>query len=278
LENITFTSTSVANDGTLVEWVWDFGDASPLLTATNGNPVQHIYNAPGTYNAKLTVKTNKGCVSAPSATVSVVVNTKPVADFQLPANVCLPVGQAVFTNQTTISDGTLPAMGYVWNFGDASPTTTTINGTHNYSAVGPFNVQLIATSNNGCKDTAVKAFNNIRPRPTAGFTNNTEVCLSDSLQMSDASNGNGGTITEYHWDFGDGTTSLLQNPKKRWATPGNQTIKHWIVTNQGCTSDTLTKTIYVNRLPSPAFNFSAPQCIDKNITFTDVSVANDGVI
>jgi gliding motility-associated-like protein len=274
---VTFTSTSVANDGNLTEWIWNFGDGSLPQTLPNGNPLNHVYATAGTYQVKLVVKTNKGCISD-TTTIPVVVNVKPAAGFTFPANICLPAGATQFTNTTSISDGTLAQMGYVWNFGDATPTSTLVNPLHNYGAVGPFTVQMVATSNNGCRDTSTQSVNTIRPQPTAGFTNNAEVCLSDSLQFTDASNGNGGNITGYNWDFGDGTTSIQANPKKQWTTPGTKTIKHWIVTDQGCNSDTLTKTIFVNRLPTPAFTFSAPQCEGKNIRFTDASIANDGTI
>lgn len=278
-DNITFTSTSVPNDGLLDQWTWDFGDGSPTQ---GGSTAQHSYATGGTYNVKLTVRTDKGCVSAP-VTVSVTVNVRAATNFTLPANVCLPAGLAQFTNTTTISDGTLPSVTYAWNFGDpgsgANNTATTINGSHNYSAVGPFNVQLISTSSNSCKDTSTKVFNNIRPRPTAGFNSNPEVCLSDSLQFTSTSTGNGGTIDQYNWDFGDGSPVVNgAAPKKRWATSGTKTIRHWIHTDQGCYSDTITRTIYVNNLPTSDFTISSPRCQGQNITFTDASTPNDGVI
>ncbi len=277
-DSITFTSTSIPNNGNIVEWIWDWNDASPVQVVTNGTPLKHLFATAGTYNVKLSVKTDKGCTSTQVVNM-VIANSKPVPNFTLPANVCLPVGATTFTNTTTIADGTLAQTTYVWNFGDASPFSTTLNGVHNYIAVGPFNVKLQATSNKGCIDTITKVFNNIRPRPTASFTNNAEVCVSDSLQFTSTSVGNGGTIVEYGWDFGDGTTSTLANPKKKWATGGLKTVIHWIKTDQGCYSDTARKTtIYVNQLPTPDFNFSNPQCENKNITFTSSAVPNDGNI
>jgi gliding motility-associated-like protein len=277
-DSITFTSTSVPNNGSIVEWTWDWNDASPVQVVTNSNPLKHLFATAGNYNVKLTVKTDKGCISTQISNL-VIANSKPVPNFDLPANVCLPIGATTFNNTTTIVDGTLAQTTYVWNFGDATPTTTTTNGIHTYSAVGPFNVKLQAASSKGCIDTITKVFNNIRPRPTASFTNNTEVCVSDSLQFTSTSIGNGGNVVEYGWDFGDGTTSTLANPKKKWVTGGFKTVTHFIKTDQGCYSDTARKTtIYVNQLPTSDFNFSTPQCENKNITFTSTAVPNDGNI
>ncbi len=275
---ITFTNTSIANNGNIVEWTWDFADGTPIQIVTNGNPIVHTFATANTFNVSLKVKTDKGCTST-IVIIPVTVKPKPVANFDLPINVCLPVGASLFTNTTTISDGTLPLTTYVWNFGDATPTTTTLNGVHNYSAVGPFNVKLQATSSNGCIHDTTKIFNNIRPRPTASFTNAPEVCVNSSITFTSTSTGNGGSIIENYWDNGSGTfvlgTTILSNT---FATNGIKTIRHFIKTDQGCISDTMTKTIYVNALPLPNFTFSTPQCVDKNVTFTNTSITVDGVI
>ena len=276
-DSITFTSTSVPNNGVLVEYTWDWADGSALQIVNSNAPIKHLFATANTYQVKLTVKSDKDCVST-ATTNLVVVHPKPVTNFTLPANVCLPVGAATFTNTTTIANATLPQVTYTWNFGDGSPTTTTLNGVHNYTAVGPFTVKLEATSNQGCKHDTSKIFDNIRPRPTAGITGNPEVCLSDSIQLTSTSVGNGGTIVTYNWDFGDGTTSTLPNPKKRWATSGPKTVRHWITTDQGCMSDTATKPVIVNALPIANFTASTPQCENKNITFTNISTSADGII
>lgn len=49
---VTFTDTSTDNDGTIVQWIWNFGDGTS--SATN-SPV-HTYAANGTYTVTLTVR------------------------------------------------------------------------------------------------------------------------------------------------------------------------------------------------------------------------------
>lgn len=56
-ENINFTSKgSYDEDGTITEYLWDFGDGN---TTKEANPV-HKYSKEGIYTVKLTVKDNKG--------------------------------------------------------------------------------------------------------------------------------------------------------------------------------------------------------------------------
>jgi Zn-dependent metalloprotease len=68
-----FTDTSTDPDGTIVSWLWDFGDGN---TSTVQNP-SHTYAAAGTYNVTLTVTDND------SATDSV---TKPVTVTEPPTD------------------------------------------------------------------------------------------------------------------------------------------------------------------------------------------------
>ncbi|MBK8140517.1 MAG: PKD domain-containing protein [Chitinophagaceae bacterium] len=46
-KTVTFTQSSTTPEGILTTWEWDFGDGTPLLTISNGNPVTHIYSAWG---------------------------------------------------------------------------------------------------------------------------------------------------------------------------------------------------------------------------------------
>jgi len=60
-QEITFSgSGSADSDGTIAEYTWDFGDGS---SGSSAGPV-HTYSAAGTYTVKLTVKDDKGAVSA----------------------------------------------------------------------------------------------------------------------------------------------------------------------------------------------------------------------
>ncbi len=61
---VTFNST--ISSGSISEWRWSWGDGFQL--STTPPPIAHIYSAPGTYNATLTVRNNTangGCISAP---------------------------------------------------------------------------------------------------------------------------------------------------------------------------------------------------------------------
>jgi gliding motility-associated-like protein len=56
-------------------------------------------------------------------------------------------------------------------------------------------------------------------------------------------------IKSYYWDFGDGTVSNLADPPPHSYTAGTYKVSHSIVALDGCTSDTLIKTIRIGDYP-----------------------------
>ena len=252
-QSVTFTSNATSSEGTLTEWHWDFGDGSPILIATNANPVTHIFSADGTYNVKLTVVTSNGCVSVPKI-ISVIVNPLPKPNFSFTAVACLPNANINFTNQSTIVNGTESQFSYLWNFGDPSSgpvnSSTGINPSHSYAAMGPYNVNLQVTSVIGCiKDTTISV-NTIHPQPTASFTTDkTDVCVGGDITFTSTSSPADGTITEWHWDLGDNTTKLVASFTYRYAAAGSYDVSLFILNSFNCKSTVYTKTVSINPYP-----------------------------
>jgi gliding motility-associated-like protein len=268
---ITFTDSSTISVGTIVEWKWYFPGGIVMTNSTNA-PVTQSFPVVGSYTVSLVVKSNSGCKDSTAQTF--VIHPNPVPDFSLPI-VCLPVGAASFTNLSTISDGTQTQFGYQWFFGDGG-TATTAAPTHNYSSTGPFDVKLIVTSVNGCIDSTTKNLTTVYAQPKADFTATTEVCLRDTTVFTDASNGFGSAVVRWRWDFGDGTTDTIQNPRHLYATADTFTVKLFMYTDKGCISDTMTKEVIVHPLPSPDFSTSLPSCETKQVTITNLTNPNVG--
>ncbi len=270
---VTFTDQSDALGSTIVKWYWDFGDGSPQVIATNGNSQAHTYNAASTYTVTLKVEIASGCQST-LFSKQVIISAKPLANFSF-TNACLPSGSTQFTDQSSVSAGNISQ--WSWNFGDGT-TSTQRNPVHNYSSTGPFNVTLTVTTNNGCSDDSVKLMDKVYAQPLAAFSAPAEICNGSTINFTDQSTAANSTITQWSWDFGDGTASTQQNPTKVYANPNTYVVKLTVTSAIGCLSTIATKNIVVNPLPTANFNISAPDCINKNITFTDISVANAGNI
>ncbi len=246
---ITFTSTSVANANNLVAWDWNYGNGI-TETRNNGAPFTRTYTAAQNYSVTLRVTTDSGCISTVT-TKTLTVHPAPNADFDLPTDpVCLPLGRAQFTNKTMVGGTGGTPLTYVWNFGPPGATSTQDNPVYNYSAVGPYTVELIATSARGCKDTTAKIINTIYAQPMANWSANPDaVCLGAAIQFTDQSNPLSNTITGWNWNFDDGTNSTQQNPTKTYTKTGTFGVSMYYRTAIGCNSDTLAKQIIIHPYP-----------------------------
>jgi hypothetical protein len=96
-------------------------------------------------------------------------------------------------------------------------------------------------------------------KPTADFTYSpidpSTQCI---IQFTDASVYNNGDVISWFWDFGDGTTSTIQNPTHQYTNAGDFLVSLTVTNNYGVT-DTFNDTIIVKPLshPAPAVDFIA---------------------
>ena len=280
---ITFNDLSTTQGGgNLANWYWDFGDGT-LDTTTTNTGITHTYTSSGTEIASLVVGTVSGCKSS-SFPLTFQVKPNPLVNFPLPGNICLPYQSAHFADASTIADGSSP-VSWLWDFGEpasgAANQATTATANHLYSSTGPFTVNLQVTSNAGCVGNLSQIVNTVYPQPTASFTYNPENCLNDASHFTSTSNPQGNTITHWFWNFGDGTpvaNGVVPDTSHVYGTVNNYIVKHWIITDKGCLSDTSSQTIVVNALPVPDFSFTAPACQSRLVTFTDHSATASGNI
>lgn len=244
---VTLTDQSQPGAGsTLVSWTWDFGD-NTTVTNNNGNGFTKTYTDAGNYTVSLTVRNDKGC-DANKVFKATNVHPRPEVVFDLPTVVCMPKGEAAFTNRTTVAETT--TLNYQWNFGDNTALSTTISPLHNYAAAGNYTVSLTATSGYGCTKTLSQPLSNFATQPIADFTiAPANICQGSDVTFTDASPPQSGTITSWAWNFGDGTTSAAKNPVKRFAKAGNFTTTLIVSNNAGCGSDAAMQPVLVHIQP-----------------------------
>lgn len=176
-----------------------------------------------------------------------------------------------FTDVSTTTTGSVT--GWQWAFGDntfGSGSTPV----HTYTASGTYNVTLIASTSNGCKDTLVKpviVFN----KPVANFTYPV-ICLYQPVQLSDASTVAGSTISSWHWSLSNGHSSTQQNYVDSFNVQTGNTATLIVTSAQGC-KDTVTKAL--NVLPQPLANYAINSDlanpyyaqIYQSLSFTDLT-------
>ncbi len=191
-----------------------------------------------------------------------------------------------------------PTTNIVWDFKngstytDSSPqiTSTTIVGNQTlyhyqyYKTVTyttPGDTSIVTTVfdpvSGPCGNSDAVEFDfNISSPPVANFGVNSS-CLGDTTLFTDKTNANGNAIKTWLWDFGDNTTSAVQNPKHLYAKPGSYKVTLTVANSNGCGTNTIQQ-VTIDHKPVAAFAVSAPACIGQDITFTDQSASADSKI
>ena len=106
----------------------------------------------------------------------------------------------------------------------------------------------------------------------------TETCAPQLIELVDQSR-SFGTIVEWHWDFGDGTTSNEKNPPPHYyPNPGNYTISSVVLGNNGCWSDTFKQVITIGSIPVADFRMPDTICGASTFQPFDISFVEFGGI
>ena len=254
-----FTDLTAINTGLLSTWDWDFGDGTAHSSDINA---QHIYSDGGNFNVTLTVESDNGCTDA--ITQPVTVYQVPVADFTA-TNSCL--GDInTFTDNSTIPAGVIA--GWVWSFGNGVFSVAAQDTVYLYPSSGNYTVGIQVTSDNGCTDTETGPII-VSDLPVADFSF-TDICLNEASVFIDESTIPSGIITQWDWDFDDGTVfSGAAPPAHGFLNWGGYNIELIVTSGESC-KDTLMQTIGVYPVPVPDFA-ATTECLGTATVFFDFS-------
>jgi len=266
---VQFTDASTDSDGIIASWEWQFGDGA---TSTLENPTHQYDN--GFYDITLTVWDDDGASDTIADTIEVS-NAPPTAAFSyLPAD---PTTQDIvqFTDESTDFDGTV--VSWDWDFGDGA-TSTLKNPTHQFND-GTYIVTLTVTDDDSTTDYHSETVIVLNILPVADFTfSPSNPTTADTVQFTDASTDQDGTIESWNWDFGDGATSTLENPTHQF-DDGTYTVTLTVTDDDGGIDSFFDIVTVANLEPTADFTFTPinPSTADT-VQFTDQSSDPDGTI
>ncbi len=101
-------------------------------------------------------------------------------------------------------------------------------------------------------------------------------CSPLVVQFTDASSG---TPTQWLWDLGNGATSVKQNPSAVYIDSGKYTVTLTVKNASGENTVTKKDFIVVHANPTVLFSVNPTEgCAPLNVSFTDKSVANSGIL
>lgn len=181
--------------------------------------------------------------------------------------------------QSNISD-------YFWEFdlNDGGPNLKIEGpGSNNWSPTlsfpdtGQYQGLLVLNPGLQCNDTALVIVD-VFPAVYADFSFEYDTCVSGPVDFTDLSSSDAGpnTITDWSWSFGDGETSIEQNPSHLYKIPGVLPAALTITDINRCKT-TIVKDI--NYFPVPSYLLIAPSefigCQPASIFFENLSFPID---
>lgn len=252
------TATSlVASGGT--DYLWSPGNVntavytiSPAVTTTYDVLVTNTY----------------GCQASDQVTVNV--HPIPVAAFSDDGPVC-QLNTVSFTDNSNVSAGSITS--WDWDLGN-NVTSSVQNPSLQYNLEGNYTVNLIVTTNAGCRDTITRNLL-IWPNPVASYTN-LDVCDGNPVIFANTSYISDATPLSYQWSLGDSSTSSTTSPSHLYGGWGSYQADLQVTSVNGCTSD-VSRTVNVFALPDAAFS-APPVCEETAFTLSDNSSIPSGAV
>jgi len=233
---------------------WDFGDGQ---TTTSNSP-EHTYDEVGTYEVELVASNDCG-----NDTFSLVLDVYLPIELGFSANPisgCATLG-VQFTNTTLYADS------FLWSFPGGDPLISDDEEPFVfYEQPGLFDVQLIGWNDQYADTLLLSDYIEINGLPTADFSYTRNGSMVTFINSS--VNGN-----SYEWDFGDGNSSVEENPVHDYQADGDYTVVLTAIND--CGSSETSQVISISSLPNANFTAS-PQsgCAPFTVDFTDMSSAN----
>jgi len=199
-------STSPSSETT---WSWDFGDDG--LLEGGSHPI-HVYSHAGTYLVTLDVSNPWGTTRTLE---SVHVFGDPLPGFRVDPETSFSGLPVQLTSQS--AGGTSRAH---WDFGDGAISDET-NPTHIFVAAGDYRVELRAS--NGCREASLARIVHVSaPEPPAARFQSASTAVAGSpFSFEDQSKG---TVTEWSWDFGDGSGASTAETAHTFASAGRYDV------------------------------------------------------
>lgn len=259
------------NPSAIANFYWDFGNGDTYSAVAP--IIGWDYFQTGTYSPTLITTDVNGCKDTVYKANRIRVNGPKVSFVGTNLSGCTPV-HAQFID-TTSTDGIHSIINWQWNFGDGTVVNYpagAITRTHSYFMAGLFDVKLKVTDQSGCSDSALQVAYINTERGIGNFSSvDSMTCQGKIVRFTN--NTQGAIVNNWLWDFGDGTTSTVENPTHLYADTGVYNITLIATASSGC-RDSITKMGYITiKNPKAAIVASdtLSTCPPMQVNFTDGS-------
>ncbi|MFH0913599.1 MAG: PKD domain-containing protein, partial [Candidatus Omnitrophota bacterium] len=252
-------------------YLWDFGDG-----ATSTEPVTtHIYEKPGTYTVKLTVRNDSNLECDTSESIETIrINSAPMVAFVASSDKACP-GQEINFDASATTDDTPGKLTYKWDFGDGT-TAEGVRVNKVYTKSGVYRVVLTVDDNEGtlCSVTTKSIVMTVNTPPIADAGKDIDMCIPAKedyrvqFSAAKAKSSDDEKIT-YRWDFGDGTTAEGMGITHVYKKGGDYIVKLTVSDGLGlaCSIANDTVNVSLNKQPIAVAGPDVVACVGDTVSF-----------
>ncbi|TMI62635.1 MAG: PKD domain-containing protein [Bacteroidetes bacterium] len=229
-------SLTASNSSVSTQWYFN---NSPINGAISSSYQPTIT---GSYWAQVN---ENGCIDS-TRSIPIQIHAIPQALFSpLLDTGCVTNNAFAFTNASSVSDAA--PMNYTWKFSDGNSLQTQ-NAIKTFSNVGQYTIELVTSTNFGCKD-SITGIARVFINGVPGFSWDS-ICVGRPVLFRNLSNQNGIPQADYNWSFNNGgPVSSLKDPLPlTYTNPGRIDVTLQM-TMLGCEDDpqSVTKSVLVNK-------------------------------
>lgn len=224
-----------------MSYMWDLGNG---VISPQANPDEtYINNTGNTQSIPVQLIGTSGYGCADTASRTLTIYPQPVATF-----VASPAVQSFPNTTVDVINNTVGQWSYYWNFANQGTSNLENPPTFDFLQPGEYDITL-KISNPYCSDTVTERVIILPPPPVSDFTGSGEGCAPVTVNFTNSSL-YGDT---YLWDFGDGNTSVQEDPTYTYFVPGTYTVSLTVTGLNGSQTKTIVDMVKV--YPNAVANF-----------------------
>jgi gliding motility-associated-like protein len=270
--NNSLDFTGITDGPATTTFSWNFGSNASQSTATTQNVNNISFNTSGFI--PVTVSASYGDCDA-TFTEPIYIFPEPVADIILPTNYECNGLSINFGN------GSTNTIQYQWDFGVNTMNNDTSNlfsPTFTFPTGGTYDITLIGSSDNACRDTVTESITVYEPL-SISFTHNDSLCVTGNSFDFDATM-TGPSITTFLWNFGANASipsaTTLDVNDVVYNTFGLFPVT--LTASFNSCVETASSSVFIFREPEIDFTvLDGPRCAPALVQFQDLSVADSPI-
>lgn len=256
-------TVSISNKSVNAEkYQWSWGDGTP---SSDEKEPAHTFDVPGKYTILLNVQDKNGEVASKKVEVNVSypssTGPKAVADFTaFPISGAAPLA-------ISITDKSISAQKYQWNWGDGTSGTDEKEPTHTYNVPGKYTITLSVQDRNGDIASKKMEITVSYPPPIAKFIVPSGIATETTVEFTN----NSQNSSSWKWTFGDDNTiSSEKNAKHTFNKAGTYRVVLQAFNPDGTVSQA-EESVTVNEKLVASFDWERTQTDPRTITFKNKS-------